>query len=46
MTGTEIAYLTFILGAFGALTAALAFVSWDETRRQARINRNRDGKTR
>ena len=38
MTGTEIAYLAFIVAAFGAL--ALAFVSWDEKRRQKRLGEN------
>ena len=37
MTGTEIFYLTFVLCAFGALAAVLAFASWDEKRRQKRL---------
>ena len=37
MTGTEILYLTFVVGAFSALAGLLAFVSWDEKRRQKRL---------
>ena len=37
MTGPEIVYLAFVLIGFGALSGALAFASWDEKRRQARL---------
>ncbi len=37
MTVAEIAYVAFILSVFGSFGALLAFVSWDEKRRQKRL---------
>lgn len=40
MTGSEIVYLSFVVGAFVLLAAMLGFVSWDEKRRQKRLGIN------
>lgn len=40
MTGMELVFLTVALSAFGILAAVIAFVSWDEKRRQNALGQN------
>lgn len=40
MTGSEIVFIGFVVGAFALLATTLGFVSWDENRRQKRLGIN------